>query len=322
MESKDSDQSLVKKCFEFCSTLTDKGCKYSFSLKLGQSFNFSLTSEQGAPPKAKTKRSQSYLRRQQRRREDFLRKRSGFSPEKVVAVPAPRQDAAEKAAGHHQEEEAVVDTNTLRTDFLPVPAGVTQGHSKEEPVGEVTRSPPHLDLCPKPKFPRQSEGSVDSSATEDDADQQSTAVVSTESPSIRLFHPEKEEEVLQAGSVDKEEPDKGAEWARVARRRQIPDARPVNLSPNSAGATRQAGVPVIADKKHQRSQWSPKRRSDFRDHWVTRQIRGTPDSVLVRAPPDAAFADIERAVLKFDFTKIKKIPGIMNGYEFNNEGHF
>ena len=211
MDSKDSDQSLVKKCFEFCSTLTDKGCKYSFSLKLGQSFNFSLTSEQGAPPKAKTKRSQSYLRRQQRRREDFLRKRSGFSPEKVEAVPAPRQDAAEKAAGHHQEEEAVVDTNTLRTDLLPVPAGVTQGHSKEEPVGEVTRSPPHLDLCPKPKFPRQSEGSVDSSATEDDADQQSTAVVSTESPSIRLFHPEKEEEVLQAGSADKEEPDKGAE---------------------------------------------------------------------------------------------------------------
>ena len=102
MDSKDSDQSLVKKCFEFCSALTDKGCKYSFSLKLGQSFNFSLTSEQGAPPKAKTKRSQSYLRRQQRRREDYLRKRSGFSPENVDA--APRQDAAEKAAGHHQEE--------------------------------------------------------------------------------------------------------------------------------------------------------------------------------------------------------------------------
>ena len=155
-----------------------------------------------------------------------------------------------------------MDTNTLRTDFLPVPAGVTQGHSKEEPVGEVTRSPPHLDLCPKPKFPPQSEGSVDSSATEDDADQQSTAVVSTESPSIRLFHPEKEEEVLQAGSVDKEEPDKGAEWARVARRRQIPDARPVNLAQYSAGATRQA------DNKHRRSHWSPKRVSDFRQHWV------------------------------------------------------
>ena len=273
---------LFKECVAFCNALTEKGCKYSFSLKLGQSYEFTLKSEMCTPPKAK-KRSPSYLKRQLRRKEAFLKK---------------------------------------RTDFLPEPAGVAQGHSKEEPEGEVTRSPPYLDLCPKPKFPRQSEGSVDSSATEDDAVQQSTADVSTESPSIRLFHPENEEEVLQAGSVDKEEPDKGAEWARVARRRQIPDARPVNLSPNSAGATRQAGVPVIADKKHRRSQWSPKRRSDFRDHWVTRQIRGTPDSVLVRAPPDAAFADIERAVLKFDFTKIKKIPGIMNGYEFNNEGHF
>ena len=135
--SKDSDQSLVKKCFEFCSALTDKGCKYSFSLKLGQSFNFSLKSEQGAPPKAKTKRSQSYLRRQHRRREDFLRRRSGFSPENVDA--APRQDAAEKAAaGHHQEEEAAVDTNTP------------------------------LNLCPKPVHPRISTGSLET----DDSGQQ------------------------------------------------------------------------------------------------------------------------------------------------------
>ena len=84
--SKDSDQSLVKKCFEFCSALTDRGCSYSFSLKLGQSFNFSLKSEKGAPPKAKPKRSPSYLRRQLRRKEEFLKKRSRSSPENVEAA--------------------------------------------------------------------------------------------------------------------------------------------------------------------------------------------------------------------------------------------
>ena len=267
---------LFKECVAFCNALTEKGCKYSFSLKLGQSYEFTLKSEMCTPPKAK-KRSPSYLKRQLRRKEAFLKK---------------------------------------RTDFLPEPAGVAQGHSKEEPEGEVTRSPPYLDLCPKPKFPRQSEGSVDSSATEDDAVQQSTADVSTESPSIRLFHPENEEEVLQAGSVDKEEPDKGAEWARVARRRQIPDARPVNLAQNSAGPTRQA------NKKHRRSHWSPKRVSDFRQHWVNigGNTGGRPNAVLVHAPPYAAIPDIKQAVLNRDFTKIKEIPGI--GYEFNNQGHF
>jgi len=122
--SKDSDQSLVKKCFEFCSALTDRGCSYSFSLKLGQSFNFSLKSEKGAPPKAKPKRSPSYLRRQLRRREDFLKKRSGSSPENVDAAPRHTQPV--------QNEEAAVDNSC------------------------------QLDLCPRPVDPRKSEGSVES----------------------------------------------------------------------------------------------------------------------------------------------------------------
>ena len=83
--SKDSDQSLVKKCFEFCSALTERGCSYSFSLKVGQSFNFTLKSGKGTPPKAKPKRSPSYFRRQLRRREDFLKRRSGSSEKDVDA---------------------------------------------------------------------------------------------------------------------------------------------------------------------------------------------------------------------------------------------
>ena len=124
--SKDSDQSLVKKCFEFCSPLTDRGCSYSFTLKLGQNFNFSLTSEKGAPPKAKPKRSPSYLRRQLRRREDFLKKRSGSSPENVDAAPRHTQKDP------IQKEGAAVDNSC------------------------------QLDLCPALVDPRKSEGSVES----------------------------------------------------------------------------------------------------------------------------------------------------------------
>ena len=93
-------------------------------MKLGQSFNFSLKSEKGAPPKAKPKRSPSYLRRQLRRREDFLKKRSGSSLENVDAAPRHTQPV--------QNEEAAVDNSC------------------------------QLDLCPRPVDPRKSEGSVDS----------------------------------------------------------------------------------------------------------------------------------------------------------------
>ena len=67
------------------SALTERGCSYSFSLKFGQSFNFMLKSGKGAPPKAKPQRSPSYFRRQLRRHEDFLKRRSGSSEKNVDA---------------------------------------------------------------------------------------------------------------------------------------------------------------------------------------------------------------------------------------------
>jgi len=264
--SEDSDQSLVKKCFEFCSALTDKGCKYSFSLKLGQSFNFSLTSEQGAPPKAKTKRSQSYLRRQHRRREDFLRRRSGFSPENVDA--APRQDAAEKAAaGHHQEEEAAVDTNTP------------------------------LNLCPKPVHTRRSAGSMES---EDDNDDEIQRILNqwrdrteksvSASHSVRLFGPETEEKGQIAGSEDQmgppvaprrspEEPE-GDQWTSVTYKRQSPRSANVPVTPvRQIPASHSTWAkPLLTDCRH--SIWSDKSGSEM----------------IVFAPPEVSYDDVIKAM--------------------------
>merc|ERR1711953_519094 len=73
-------KSLINQCLEICSALKDKGCKFSLSLRLGSSFNFSLSSE-GCSPEAtkKTRRSPSYLRRQTRRRAAFLDKKTTSS---------------------------------------------------------------------------------------------------------------------------------------------------------------------------------------------------------------------------------------------------
>ena len=56
--------------------MKDKGCKFSLSLRLGSSFNFSLSSE-GCSPEAtqRTRRSPSYLRRQTLRRAAFLERK-------------------------------------------------------------------------------------------------------------------------------------------------------------------------------------------------------------------------------------------------------
>ena len=82
-------KSLVKQCFEICSTLTDKGFKFSFSLKLGSSFNFSLSSEECSPkakPRTRSRRPPAFYRRQIRRRAAFLEKKEKLTvPEEAVS---------------------------------------------------------------------------------------------------------------------------------------------------------------------------------------------------------------------------------------------
>ena len=102
MESspKNSDlQPWFERCSELCSSLSNQGCEYTFSLKLEGSFSFSLSSEKAVLPRTK-KRSPSYRRRQLRRKADLLKKRSRRSP-------------AEKAVGHHQEVAAAMDISSL-----------------------------------------------------------------------------------------------------------------------------------------------------------------------------------------------------------------
>ena len=133
--------SLIKMCFEMCTTLKDTGSKLSFALKLESGFNFSLSSGgmPGSSPKAKTKRhrSGSYLRRQARRRAAFLeRKKKHLLEEEVTTT---RQDNSVCV-----EEAGDVLNKTI--------ASPMQTYAKEDETVEGERP---LDLNPKPHYPEE-----------------------------------------------------------------------------------------------------------------------------------------------------------------------
>ena len=68
---------LLSQCLDFCQTLSSKSLTFSFALSLGNSFSFRLdTSGKGAlssEAKKKKKKSPSALRRNARRRAEFLK---------------------------------------------------------------------------------------------------------------------------------------------------------------------------------------------------------------------------------------------------------
>ena len=175
----DKDNPL-KQVLQLCSTLAGKGCEFSISVRIKDSFAFSLKSGKSETHQGK-KRSPSFYRRQERRKllkkknadtsleqpleEDLLRKRSEQSP-------------AEKAEGHHQEEEATVDT-PLNLCPKPVHTRISAGSVDTEDdfdeiqqwaaggtVTEKSVSASPRDLCPKAEYPGEEE-SVDSKSDDE-----------------------------------------------------------------------------------------------------------------------------------------------------------
>lgn len=140
-------KSLVTQCLEICSALKDKGCKFSLSLRLGSSLNFSLSSE-GCSPEAtqRTRRSPSYLRRQTLRRAAFLERKK-------------KPPLAEETAS------SGYDNNVCRqegADLLDkkVDSSVQTAQKEDETVDTDKDCP--LNLNPTPSHPRESVESVES----------------------------------------------------------------------------------------------------------------------------------------------------------------
>ena len=84
------DSPLATKCFDFCKDLASQGLVFSFSLTTGSNFSFSLDTREMAPHsvtqgKAWKKKTPSTIRRNARRRDEFLKMKQ--SPAAAPARP-------------------------------------------------------------------------------------------------------------------------------------------------------------------------------------------------------------------------------------------
>ena len=81
---------LVSKCMDFCQALASQGEAFNFSLSIGSNFSFSLDTRSKEMKKGtRTKKpSPSTLRRNAKRRQDFLEKKQNSSAVKHIAEVA------------------------------------------------------------------------------------------------------------------------------------------------------------------------------------------------------------------------------------------
>ena len=95
---------MALKCMEFCQALTSQGAKFSFNLTTGTGFSFSLDTKESSKPaftvaeqakrKKKKKLSPSDLRRNLRRRQDFLKRKSEGGKEEGSVLQTPEKERA------------------------------------------------------------------------------------------------------------------------------------------------------------------------------------------------------------------------------------
>ena len=93
------DSSLTAKCLDICQTLATKGLAFSFSLKIGSTYTFSLESRKmDVPKQTRKKPSPSTQRRNALRRQKFLESKeadkSSKSPSDVETEVAEASTAA------------------------------------------------------------------------------------------------------------------------------------------------------------------------------------------------------------------------------------
>ena len=141
---------LANKCFDFCKVLASQGMAFSFSLTLGSNFSFSLDTREMAPHsvtqgKAWKKKSPSTIRRNARRREEFLRKKQ--SPAAVPGKPLSILPSPTGSSGRRQ----VLSLGRAPTapSFTQLDGAATASPSPAPPAPDVPTLPPP-GMAPSP----------------------------------------------------------------------------------------------------------------------------------------------------------------------------
>ena len=82
-----TDSALTTQCLDFCQALAGHGNVFKFSITIGSNFTFSLETKEGKatlPTRIPKRKSPSTLKRNSKRREDFLAKKSTSESSSVV----------------------------------------------------------------------------------------------------------------------------------------------------------------------------------------------------------------------------------------------
>ena len=111
---REDNVALVSQCLDFCQTLAGKSQTFSFTLTLGDSFSFSVDTrgKVALVSKAKKKKTPSTLRRNARRRAEFLKKKLEDSTGDISSHS--EHVSVEEAVG--KQAEKVVDKTMFKCD--------------------------------------------------------------------------------------------------------------------------------------------------------------------------------------------------------------
>ena len=116
---------LAIKCMEFCQALASQGTKFSFNLTTGPQFSFSLdtrefeTSTSGVTEKVKRKKwTPSDARRNQRRRQEFLKRKTEAEKEDKSADDTELLLSPEKERSHQAPGELQMSPNHVQREDI------------------------------------------------------------------------------------------------------------------------------------------------------------------------------------------------------------
>ena len=132
----ESDASLATKCLDFCQALTSQGKAFKFSLVLGPDFSFSLDTRDEVPnldikrmASARKKPSPSTLRRNARRRAEFLSKKQSPAAKLPVrplkVLPSPNASCERRQVVSLGKDPAIPSFSQL--DGAATPSSSTPG---------------------------------------------------------------------------------------------------------------------------------------------------------------------------------------------------
>ena len=145
----ETDSSLATKCLAFCQALSSQGKAFQFSLNIGSTFSFTLDTRCKETLATKKKASPSTLRRNAKRREEFLKRKHqpAQQQEKSETVKEkPRQRAAFQCdqCDNHFKSESGLKIHIGKSHKAQQAAEILRGDLEEEALNisqqsEVTR---------------------------------------------------------------------------------------------------------------------------------------------------------------------------------------